>query len=149
GLAPEKIAGNILDPASLDRAMAGVDAVIHTAGNVGTRRRDRDLVHRVNVEGTQNLLAAARRRRGTRLAHTSAVVTIGTRDEPELMDETTEFNAGGTGYHYIDAKRQGELLALEAAKAGLDAVVLNPGTILGPGDVYFTSTRFVIEYAAG
>ncbi|MFN7134495.1 MAG: NAD-dependent epimerase/dehydratase family protein, partial [Myxococcales bacterium] len=145
----ELAVGDVLDPDSLARAAAGVDAVVHAAGNVGARLRDREQLYRVNVEGTQNVLAAARRAGVRRFVHTSSVVAVGTRTTPERMDEDTAFNAGGTGYHYVDSKRQGEELALQAAQDGFEVVVLNPGTMMGPGDVHLTSTRFVLEYVRG
>lgn len=149
GLAYERVEGDLLDAASVDRAMEGMEAVIHCAGATGARRRDRDLVYRVNVEGTRHVLEAAARRPGIRVVHTSTIGAVGGSVEPVLLDERAAWNLGGLGYHYLDSKRQGEELALARAREGMNLVVVNPGMILGPGDVYQTSTRYVLEYLRG
>jgi dihydroflavonol-4-reductase len=149
GLDVEKVEGDILDRASIDRALAGVDAVIHTAGCVSARPRDRELIYRVNVDGTRNVLEAALARGGLRVVHTASIAAVGATDEPVLQNEESPWLVGDVGYHYVASKRRGEELALELAKKGLDVLSLDPGMILGPGDVYFTSTRFVLEYLRG
>lgn len=149
GLELEKLEGDVCDAASVERAIEGVDAVIHTAASVGARRRDRDTVYRTNVEGTRIVLGAAHKRGGLRVVHTSSIAAVGATAEPTLQDESSPWLVGGTGYHYVDSKKQSEDVALDFAKKGLDVIVLEPGMILGPGDVYFTSTRYVLEYLRG
>ena len=53
----EVVWGDITDINSLDKALDGVDTVIHLAGLISYSKRDKDLLHMVNVEGTRNLLA--------------------------------------------------------------------------------------------
>jgi len=149
GLAFDKVVGDVLDAASIERALDGMDALIHTAGHTGSRPRDKAAVMRTNVEGTRIVMAAAARRPGLRVVHTSSVVTIGATAKPRVLDEHATWNLAGTGYHYVDSKKAAEEIVLEHARAGLDVVVLNPGMILGPGDVYITSTRYVLEYLRG
>jgi dihydroflavonol-4-reductase len=152
GLKIEKAVGDILDAKAVEAALEGADALIHTAGNVGARRRDKDAVYRTNVEGTRTVMEAAARRPGLRVIHTSSVVAVGGSRKPGvLLDETSPWeHIGGMGYHYIDSKRQAEVVALSIAREkNLDLVILNPGMILGPGDVYLSSTRYVLEYLKG
>lgn len=149
GLALEKVEGDINDAASVERALEGVQALIHTAGNVSHKARDRALVRRTNIDGARTVLAAAAKRPGIRVVFTSSVAAVGAADEPRLQNEDVEWNLGGRGYHYGESKREGEDVAREFAAAGLDVVILNPGMILGPGDVYFSSTRYVLEYMKG
>jgi dihydroflavonol-4-reductase len=149
GLRFETVVGDILDAAAVERALDGVDALIHTAGHTGARPRDRAAVHRVNVEGTRTVMAAASRRPGLRVVYTSTVGTIGATRAPRLLDEHATWNLAGTGYHYVDAKKAAEEIVLEHARDGLDVVIMNPGVILGPGDLYVTSTRYVLEYLRG
>ena len=149
GVEHERVIGDLLDPASIDRALEGVEAVIHTAGATSVRQRDTRMLYRVNVEGTRNLLEAAEKRTGLRVVHTSTVGAVGATERPETLDETATWNLGGLGYDYLDSKRQGEELALARARQGMDLVVLNPGMIFGPGDVYMTSTKYVLEYLRG
>lgn len=148
GVAVETATGNVLDRASLDLALGGVDAVIHAAGSVGQRPRDEKTLYAVNVGGARNVFEAAKAR-GVRVVHTSSISAIGFAAEPVVMNEEAPYRTQAPPLHYGESKRQGELLALGMAKDGLDVVVLNPGTMFGPGDVYFTSTRMVIEYLRG
>jgi dihydroflavonol-4-reductase len=150
GIRYEKLEGDILDRASVTRALEGVDALIHTAANVSARPRDKESIFRSNVEGTRTVLEAARDRGGKiRVVYTSSVAAIGAKATPIPHDEETAVWRSGKGYHYIDAKKQAEELALDFAKKGLDLVVLNPGFVLGPGDVYLGSTRMVLEFLKG
>jgi dihydroflavonol-4-reductase len=149
GLTYDKVEGDVLDAASVERALDGVDALIHTAGNTSARPRDAAQIHRVNVEGTRTVMAAAARRPGLRVVHTSSTSAVGLTRRPRVLDENAVWDVGGLGYHYVDSKRAGETVVLEFFQKGLDVVILNPGMILGPGDVYITSTRYVLEYLRG
>ncbi|MEY4544571.1 MAG: hypothetical protein RL685_766 [Pseudomonadota bacterium] len=141
--------GDILDPASLQRAMCDVDAVIHVAGLVSLRNRDERQLAEVNIEGTRNVLDEAAQRR-LRVLHTSSIGALGVTNEPIAVDES---GAGARAvplrYPYAESKRQSAELALEHARAGLDVCVLLPGNVLGPGDSNATSTRLVSDYLAG
>jgi len=144
----ENAMGDVLDRPSLDAALTGMDAVIHAAGAVGQRPRDEKTLYAVNVEGARNVLQAAKAR-GVRLVHTSSISAVGFTAEPVVANEQAEYRTQSPPYPYGESKWQGELLALAMAKDGLDVVVLNPGTMFGPGDVHFTSTRMVLEYLRG
>ena len=148
GVAFEKAVGDILDRTSVEAALVGMQGVIHTAGNVAQRRRDRDAVLAVNIEGTKNVLGAARAA-GLRAVHTSSMVAIGATEEPVLQTEQSDWTGGGLGYTYAEAKRRAEDHARELAAQGLDVVMLCPGMIMGAGDTYLSSTRYVLEYLRG
>ncbi len=143
------VEGDVLQSDSLERATAEVDAVIHVAGLVSLRNRDEGSLTRVNLTGTRNVLEAAARRR-LRVLHTSSIGTIGLTREPIALAESSN---GGARVHlrypYVESKRQSEQLALEYAGSGQDVCVLLPGNVLGPGDVYGTSTRLVRGYLEG
>ncbi|HZU98629.1 MAG TPA: SDR family NAD(P)-dependent oxidoreductase [Planctomycetota bacterium] len=148
GLDFERFEGDITDRGSVERALQGVDALIHTAANVSARRRDKDKIYKANVEGTRTVLEAAHARGGLRVVYTSSVAAIGATPKPVAQTESSPWKAGD-GYHYIDAKWQAEQIALGLAARGLDIVILNPGFVLGPGDVYLGSTRLVLEFLKG
>lgn len=149
GLAYEKLEGDIMDRASIERALQGVQAVIHTAASVSQRKRDYDQLFKVNVEGTRNVMEAALKHGGLRVVHTSSIAAIGATKEPIPMDETSPWTVGYLDYGYVSSKRVAEDVVLENVARGLDAVIVNPGYVLGPGDVYLGSTRMVIEYLNG
>jgi dihydroflavonol-4-reductase len=145
----EAVIGDVCDPSSVERALADVDALIHTAGATSARPRDRRVVFATNVEGTRTVLAAAARRPELRVVYTSTIATIGATHRPRALDEHATYNMAGTGYAYADSKKAAEDIALTHARGGMNLIVLCPGTIFGPGDVYITSTRYVLEYLRG
>ena len=142
------VRGDVLDPESLRAAAGGCELIFHLAGLVSHRLKDRARLEAANVEGVRNLLAAAEP--GARIVHVSSVAAVGpARGADEPADERHEFPPSAERYVYASTKRAGEQLALEAAAAGRDVVVANPGFLLGPGDVHRVSTWHVGRYLAG
>jgi dihydroflavonol-4-reductase len=144
---PIKLAeGDVLDRRSIVRALKGVDAVIHVAGSVSLRQRDRALLEKVNVQGTRNVLEAAAER-DLRVIHTSTIATLGFSDRPRLLDESCRISGALAAlYPYAGTKLESEDDALRMAAAGADIVVLSPGLLLGAGDLAISSTRFIYHY---
>jgi dihydroflavonol-4-reductase len=133
GLDVELVRGDVLDQASLEAALAGVQRVFHTAAVFNTRLADESEMQRTNVEGTRNLLAALKKHPVERLVYTSSVAAIGyTRDPKLILDEGT-WNTDPIDV-YTASKTAAEKLVHVAVAEGLDAVVVNPCTVLGPGD---------------
>jgi dihydroflavonol-4-reductase len=124
----EIIRGDVTDPLSLERAAAGCEAVIHCAAVISFRARQAAHTHRVNVEGTRNLLAAARGAGVKRFVFTSSVAALG-RPNGEPADETARYD-WPVGLAYNESKRDAEEL-VRAADA-LETVCLNPALVLGP-----------------
>jgi dihydroflavonol-4-reductase len=120
------------DPAGLTKAMAGCDVLFHVAGVVDFRN-DWELLRRVNVVGTQNVLIAARAAKVRRVVHTSSIVAVGAAARPIPLDESAAWNLGPLGVAYATTKRKAEEIAL-AANGGLDVVVVNPACVVGPND---------------
>jgi len=145
----EKVEADILDKASMVRALEGRDALIHAAASVSSRVRDKDAIFRANVEGTRAVLEAAVEAKVSRVVYTSTIGTIGTTEDAGLHDERTVWDVERLDYGYVNAKKKAEELAFDFARRGLPLVILNPGFILGPGDVYGSSTRVVSEWLHG
>ena len=149
GLPIEKREGDVLDRRSIEQAARGVDAVVHVAGLVSLRRRDRADLMRVNIEGTRNVLEVAAER-GVRAVHTSSIAAIGFTDSPSLRDENCWLSPEmADRYAYAASKFGSELVALELNRLGADIVIVNPGLLLGPGDLHLSSTRFVHHFLRG
>ncbi|HTB21511.1 MAG TPA: NAD-dependent epimerase/dehydratase family protein [bacterium] len=129
----ELVRGDMLEAASLDAALRGVDRVFHTAAVFDTRLADESVMQKANVGGTYNLIQALRAHPVERLVHTSSVAAIGySRDPSVVLDEST-WNTDPIDV-YTASKTESERLVQAAVKAGLPAVVVNPATVLGPGD---------------
>jgi dihydroflavonol-4-reductase len=147
GLSVEVAAGDITDPAALERACDGVRTVIHAAATVHVGWTGWEEMRRVNVEGTR-VVAAAARRAGARLVHVSSVDAIGLRPDGEPADEETP-PGGLLECPYVMTKREAERAVLDEVDRGLDAVIVNPVYMLGPWDWKPSSGRMLLEVAAG
>ncbi len=134
GLEVEIFEGNILDKARLLQACEGVDLVFHLASLVAITEDKIDLMRRVNVEGTQNVIDAARETGVRRLVYTSSIHAL-QRPEPDVtIDESLQFDPVNPAGPYDRTKAQVTLLVLKAAEEGLDAVVVCPTGVIGPYD---------------
>ena len=141
--------GDVTDAASLLPLCAGADLVLHVAAVIGYRRRLVAAMQRVNVEGTRHVLAACRAGGAGRLLHVSSIAAVGVSPSRALLDEETPFNARCFDAAYFDTKHESERHVLEAAREGLDAVVVNPAAIYGPARVPGNSSRLVVQAARG
>jgi nucleoside-diphosphate-sugar epimerase len=119
--------GTVEDARSVESAAKDIDAIIHCAGLV--KARNEDELARVNVEGTRNLVRAAKEHGAKRFVHVSSLEASGpSRDgSPVSHDQEKPITAYGR------SKLAGEKAALEA-RDDLHVVVLRPGAIYGPRD---------------
>jgi dihydroflavonol-4-reductase len=134
---------DLLDPDGVARAIEGCDAVYHVAA-LYSYDADPALIERVNVEGTRNVIEACRRHGVGRLVHTSTAGTCG----PVPGRDATEGDLPPDwelAVPYKRTKLAAERLVLAAARADLDAVVVNPTTPVGDGDRKPTPTGRMIR----
>ena len=87
GLNADTVTGDLRDPASLEKALAGCDTVFHVAADYRLWVRDPHQMYRANVEGTRALLDAARKNAVQRIVYTSSVATIGFTSNGHTADE--------------------------------------------------------------
>lgn len=132
GLAVRRFAGDVLDPASLRAAFEGAELVYHLAAVISIHGDARGRVHAVNVEGTRNVVAACREVGVRRLVHFSSIHALSDHDGP--IDETRPLALSPSLPAYDRSKAMGEQAVLEGVAAGLDAVIVNPTGVAGPGD---------------
>jgi len=153
GTGVQVVLGDVTQPESLPTPLAGVERVFHLAGAVGHRASDEPRLQLVNVDGAANLLAAARDAGVGRIVFTSSVSAMGpasTPDHPRTEAHSLLDGDDGRGdFRYGRSKARGEELALGAADDGMDVVIVNPGFVLGPGDVHRVSAWPVEEYLRG
>jgi dihydroflavonol-4-reductase len=149
----EIVRGDVTEPDSLPPAFAGVTRVFHLAGVVGHRARDDERLRAVNVDGARNVLAACRSAGVERVVFTSSVAAMGPAATPgHPRDEGAWMLDGDDGrpdFRYARTKAAGEQVALDAAAGGLEVVVVNPGFVIGPGDVHRVSSWAIEEYLRG
>ncbi|MCI0653969.1 MAG: SDR family oxidoreductase [Methylococcaceae bacterium] len=126
--------GDILDPDFVGRAVENCDIVFHLAALVAYWKAHRSDVYKINVEGTRIVMEACLRQGVPRVVHTSSVSAIGIPEPGSIANEETEFDARSRKVAYSDSKRLSEIIVRNAVKCGLNAVIVNPAQIIGPGD---------------
>jgi nucleoside-diphosphate-sugar epimerase len=130
----EWIEGDILDVIFLEEAMQDVDTVIHSAAVVSFSPKNRHEMYQVNVEGTANVVNIALEQNIRRLVYISSVAALGRTLQGQSVSETSKWENNKSNTHYAKSKHKAELEVWRAIGEGLDAVILNPATILGYGD---------------
>jgi dihydroflavonol-4-reductase len=149
-LAVQVVEGDLADLASLERALAGCAALFHVAADYRLGTRDPKPLYRTNVEGTRNILTAARSAAVGRVVYTSSVATVGIPPDGAPGTENTPVGLSDMIGHYKRSKYLAEEVVREAARAGLSVVIVNPSTPVGPGDIKPTPTgQLVLDAAAG
>lgn len=141
---------DLADVEGLARAFDGAAIVYHVAAQVSVRRRPNASIIAANVDGTRNVLQAVRRT-GGRLVHTSTVSAVGLSEDGRPCDEESRWNFAEHGIMdaYVLTKHQSEELAVEAAHAGMDVVIVNPTYMLGPYDARPSSGQLLVALAKG
>jgi dihydroflavonol-4-reductase len=132
GLEIEFVSGSVLAAADVANALEGVDLVYHLAAKIDLRPKKDPMMVPINVDGTRTVVEACLAR-GVRLVHTSshhAVVREPleeplTEERPLALDEKCEYHR---------SKAVGETIVLDACARGLDATIVNPGSMIGPHD---------------
>ena len=148
----ERVQGDILDRASLENALQGIEEVFHCAAMVSMWVPDRMKMWGINVQGTRNVLEIALERGVRRVVHMSTVDAIGfntpegwgSREKPS--HEGVPYQNDGLKIPYMQTKHEAQEVALEfARKGGLEVVVVNPTYMLGPYDVKPSSGAMIIQ----
>ena len=145
----EVVQGDLNDAGSLERAARGCAAVLHVAADYRLGARNPQELYQTNVEGTRNLLNAARAARAERIVYTSSVATIGIPADGTPGNELTAVTLADMVGHYKRSKFLAEQVARDAARGGTPVVIVNPSTPVGPGDVKPTPTGQMVRDAAG
>jgi dihydroflavonol-4-reductase len=145
----ETATGDLRDPDSLQRAAAGCGLVFHVAADYRLWARKPDELYRSNVDGTRNLLEAARNCGAERIVYTSTTGCIGL-PHGGIGDEIAPAALEDMVGHYKRSKFLAERVALEFAAGGLPVVIVNPSAPLGDHDVKPTPTgRIVLDFLKG
>lgn len=147
GLEIEVVTGDVTDPASLSRAMAGVETVYHCAADYRLYAVDPRELYASNVAGTENVLCAASRAGVRRVVHTSSVGALGLAPGGSPADETTPVEAASMIGHYKRSKYDSERIAESWAARGLPVVIVNPSTPVGEYDIKPTPTgQMIVDF---
>jgi dihydroflavonol-4-reductase len=150
-LAVETVVGDLEEPSTLRRVVAGCKALYHVAADYRLWAPRPGAMYRTNVDGTRALLRTAMDAGVERIVYTSTVATLGLEPDGQLADESTPSSIEDMIGHYKRSKYLAEQAVHELIdRDGLPAVIVNPSAPIGPGDVRPTPTgRIVIEAAKG
>lgn len=151
GLMFESALGDVTDFSSVKSACQGVQGIFHIAAIIAYSPSERAKMQNVNIQGTENVVQAAIETKVQRLVHTSSVAAIGASPTPgTLLNENSPYEMGDYDIGYSETKRQGEEIVQSSARAGqLDAVIVNPTIVFGPGDALKGSRKLHLNVARG
>jgi dihydroflavonol-4-reductase len=146
-LSAEHVTGDLRDLQSLKTGMSGCEFVFHVAADYRLWSRNGQELYDSNVEGTRNVLAAARDSGVRRVIYTSSVATMGFGNNGRLTDEKTPVTLSNMIGDYKRSKFMAEQLVMAAARAGQNVVIVNPTTPIGERDIKPTPTgRIVVDF---
>jgi nucleoside-diphosphate-sugar epimerase len=142
------IEGDILDIVSLEKSLEGINYVLHSAAIVSFVPRDVERMIKINVEGTANVVNACLKKGIRKLCHVSSVAALG-RPDPRRseqkgmiqINENQRWEESPSNSDYAKTKYLAELEVWRGIAEGLNAVMVNPGLILGEGDWRKSSTQ--------
>jgi dihydroflavonol-4-reductase len=142
----EVVSGDLQHAESVSRAAAGCGLIFHVAADYRLWAADESELYRSNVDGTRNVLQAARRAGAERVVYTSTVGCIGVPDGGEGNEDCPVALEGMTGA-YKRSKFLAERVALEYAGAGLPVIIVNPTAPVGDHDIKPTPTgRIILDF---
>ncbi len=147
GLDIEAAEGDVLHPESLYKSMKDVKGVFHLAGVISIMPGSNDIVRKVNIEGTKNILQVAKEMNVGKFVYTSSIHAI-KRVEEGIIDEMLPYDPENPYGEYDRAKAEATLEVQQAAQAGLEAVIACPTGVIGPYDFRGSLMGDVIHEAA-
>ena len=130
----EWVEGDVLDVISLEDAMTGAEAVIHSAAVISFFKKERKNMYQVNVEGTKNVVNVALEKNVKRLLHISSISALGRTADGEHVNEEKKWIESKLNMHYGISKHKAEMEVWRAFGEGLNGVIINPSTVIGFGN---------------
>ena len=134
GTGVRTFSGDIADKAALRSAVDGHNRVVHLAGIISYWRGDEEKLRHVNERGVGSIVETSLEAGVDRLIHVSSVGAIGFHGNGEPADETTPFNWPEDILYMVSKRRGQDIVERACREQGLRAVILNPASIMGPGD---------------
>ncbi len=147
GLEVQKTFGDLRDMESLKQALQGCDTLYHVAAHYSFWDKDKSLIYKINVDGTRNILQAAKESGVGKIVYTSTVGCIGIREDGTPGNEETPLKPPDKTNPYKHSKYLAELEAMRFAKSGLPVVIVNPSAPVGPLDIKPTPTgKLIVDF---
>jgi dihydroflavonol-4-reductase len=128
------VEGDILDYLSLEEALKGITSIYHCAAIISFHGDDNDMMLNNNVKGTGNLIDAAIHNGVSRFCHVSSIAALGKTQDGTEINEDTYWTPSKRKTGYSLSKFFSEMEVWRGIEEGLDAVIVNPSIIMGPGN---------------
>lgn len=141
--------GDITDLFSLENIMNGITSVYHCAAVVSFQPGDKEKMELTNVKGTENMVNMALEKGIPKLCFVSSIAALGRADKDQVIDEKVTWKASKSNSRYAVSKYGAEREVWRAIEEGLNAVIINPSIILGPGEVSSGSTKLIKTVGEG
>ncbi len=155
GVPVERVQGDLFKPDSLALATRDIEVLYHCGGRVGSWT-DAEEMAASHVEGTHNILSAARQCGVRRFIHTSSVAALGVPERAAesneilpIMDESHAWNYIAEEWPYGYAKHRAEEEVRRSTVDGFNTIILNPASVFGAGDKNLASSAIVMHMARG
>lgn len=145
GLNIEIVEGDVLNPDSITPAMKGVNYVFHLAGIISIMPGEDPVVHDVNVNGTRNMVKAARVAGVKRFIYTSSIHAFKRMRHGIVINEEIPIDPDSTVAAYDRSKAEATLAVLAEVKLGLPAVIVCPTGVIGPYDYKNSELGILIQ----
>jgi nucleoside-diphosphate-sugar epimerase len=139
--------GDVTDPSSLEEALIGIDYVYHTAAFVSFNHRNKKKIFDTNVRGTANIVNLCLEKEIKKLCYVSSIAALGQNENGAPVTEDILWKPSKKVSAYSLSKYHSEMEVWRGITEGLNAVIVNPSVILGPGDWSKGSPAF-FEFAS-
>ena len=150
GLTLEKFPGNLLNAEEVTQAATGCDAIIHCAASTSVWPVRSEIVNKVNIEGTKNIIAAVKKNNIQRMIYVGTANSFGFGSKENPGVEGNPYKSETYGLDYMDSKYKGQQLILKEVKENaLPAVIVNPTFMLGPYDSNPSSGAMIVALYKG
>lgn len=138
----EWIEADVLDYESICNAVEGVDLVMHVAAMVSFHKDDKEMMYEINIQGTSNVVNACLLKEVPRICFVSSIAALGKEEEGEMINEQSTWIPEQKHSGYQISKFHSEMEIWRGINEGLDAIIVNPSVILGPGEWHAGSPAF-------
>ena len=142
----EWLEADLLDFSELENAMHGVSEIYHAGAIVSFYPKDHKIMRKVNIEGTENLVNQALDHNVQKFCYVSSIATLGRAENDGASDEDTHWVDSKKNSVYSQSKYAAEQEIWRGIAEGLNAVIVNPSVILGPGFWQDNSGLFRLVY---
>ena len=128
------VEGDVLDLVGLEASMEGIDTIIHSAAKVSFNNKERQEMFRINIGGTANMVNIAIEKNIRHFVHVSSVAALGRKNNSTIVTEEKQWEDSKVNTNYAISKYKAEMEVWRGIGEGLQAVIVNPSTILGYGN---------------